>query len=126
MNGKLLQLHADAARITSISLQRKRLTVMIEAGLKPTLLNLVSSKPASIPASKPNPVPEPSKPEPLKKAGHPPLPLIPPRRHTAFTRAGTLADIVDNPAAYCPKGDRDENQGQDQTLVNYFQQLHPL
>ena len=101
MNSKPIQLHADAARITSISLQSRRLTVMIEAELEPTLLDQASPEPASIPVSKPDLVPESSEAKPSKKAAtHPPLPLIPPRRPTAFTPAGTLADIVDNPAEW--------------------------
>jgi len=93
---KSLQLNTDAARITSINLQKNRLTVMIEAKLEPAHLGPAPLESANIPASKPASVPEAPKP-PSKKATIPPLPLISLARHTTFTPAGTLADIVDHP-----------------------------
>jgi hypothetical protein len=93
---KSLQLNTNTARITSINLQKNRLTVMIEAKLEPAHLGPAPLESANIPASKPASVPE--APKPLsKKATIPPLPLISLSRHTTFTPAGTLAAIVDHP-----------------------------
>ena len=91
-----LQLHADAARVTSVSLQGNRLIVQIEAELEPTHIDPASLRSASIPVSKPEPVPAPSKPaEPLQMAPTlPALPLVQPQSRTTFTLAGTLADLV--------------------------------
>jgi len=62
-----LQLHADTAHVTGVSLQGNRLIVTIEAELGPTPLNPVSLPSADTPVSKPEPIPEPSKPGPLKR-----------------------------------------------------------